>query len=182
MAGTALLIKRADRIILLGPVVLITLLSDYVYQHSIYFQYNFGIIAILFYLALLNLRDLSDRWRQYLVICMAVASILSYAALCSPYLSVTDAYESNAEAIEIYNEAVEQVDRDRSVAATTFFVPHLYDCKELYEVKSDSDAEQILLMTDGEEGQRYYATFLQRGYTVAWEEEGVAALLIKAGE
>ena len=182
IAGAALLIKRADRIILLGPVVLITLLSDYVYQHSIYFQYNFGIIAILFYLALLNLRDLADRWRQYLVICMAVASILSYAALCSPYLSVMEYYDTNTETIEIYNEATEQVDRDRSVAATTFFVPHLYDCKELYEVNDDSDADQILLMTDGEEGQRYYEAFLRKGYTVAWEAEGVAALLVKAAK
>lgn len=183
MAGTALLIKRADRIILLGPVVLITLLSDYVYQHSIYFQYNFGIVAILFYLALLNLRDLAARWKQYLVTCMAVASILSYAALCSPYLSVVNAYENNAITIDIYNEAVEQVDRDRSVAASTFFVPHLYDCKELYEVNNDSDADQILLMLlDYEESQRYYSTFLQRGYTVAWEEEGVAVLLVKLAE
>lgn len=180
MAGAALLIKRADRIILLGPVVLITLLSDYVYQHSIYFQYNFGIVAILFYLALLNLRDLAERWKQYLVICMAVASILSYAALCSSTLSVTEAYDSNAETIEIYNEAVEQVDRDKSVAATTFFVPHLYDCKELYEVQNNSDADQILLMTAYEDGQRFYTIFLRRGYTVAWEEEGVAALLVKS--
>lgn len=177
MAGTALLIRRADRIILLGSVVLITLLSDYVYQHSIYFQYNFGIIAILFYLALLNLRDLAPRRKQYLTICMAVASILSYAAFCSPYLSVTDAYYNNTDTIEIYNEAVEQVDRDRSVAATTFFVPHLYDCKELYEVGYDSDAEQILLMTDSEEGWNYYHAFLEQGYTVVWEHKGFAALL-----
>ncbi len=180
MAGAALLIKRADRIILLGPVVLITLLSDYVYQHSIFFQYNFGIVAILFYLALLNLKDLSDNWRKYLLVCMAVASILSYTALCSPTLGVKDVYEDNAANIKVYNEAVEQVDRDRSVAATTFFVPHLYDCKELYEVTSESDSEQILLMTDSEEGMRYYQTFLQRGYTVNWEAEGIAALLVRS--
>ncbi len=179
MAGTALLIKRPDRIILLGPVVLITLLSDYVYQHSIYFQYNFGIIAILFYLALLNLKDLSSNWRRYLTLCMAVASILSYQALCSPYMGAKTAYESNSAQIEIYNEAVEQVDREKSVAATTFFVPHLYDCKELYEVNRDSDADQILLMTNDEEGQNYYTAFQYRGYTVVWEKAG-AALLVKS--
>ena len=180
MAGVALLIKRPSRIILLGPVVLINLLPDYVYQHSIYFQYNFGIIAILFYLALLNLRDLADRWRHYLVICMAVASILSFAALSSPALSVKDAYESNANTVAIYNEAIDKVDRNKSVAATTFFVPHLYDCKELYEVNRDSTAEQILLMMDYKESTELYKYFIRKGYTVAWESEGIAALLIRA--
>ncbi len=179
MAGVALLIKKADRIILLGPLVLITLLSDYVYQHSIYFQYNFGIIAILFYLALLNLKDLAPKIKQYLLITMAAASILSYGALCSPTLGVMDVYESNAENIAIYNEAVEQVDRNRSVAATTFFVPHLYDCKELYEVNTDSKTDQILLMTDSDEGKQLYARFCIQGYTPVWEEPGIAALLVK---
>lgn len=179
MAGAALLIKRADRIILLGPLVLITLLSDYVYQHSIYFQYNFGIIAILFYLALLNLKDLAPKFKQFILIIMATASIISYTALCSPYLSVGDAYHANQENIEIYNEAVEKIDRDRSVAASTFLVPHLYDCKELYEVQMNSNTEQILLIMGDETAQKYYDRFLRIGYTVTWEVEGVIALLEK---
>lgn len=179
MAGSALLIKRPDRIILLGPMVLITLLSNYVYQHSIYFQYNFGIIAILFYLALLNLKDIAPKCKQFLLIVMATSSVISYAALCSPYLSVSDAYYSNQNNIECYNEAVEKVDRNRSVAATTFLVPHLYDCKELYEVSADSDTDQILLMLNSEEMVNYSAFFRQKGYVVSWEVEGVIVLLEK---
>ena len=180
MAGVSLLIKRPSRIILLGPVVLINLLPDYVYQHSIYFQYNFGIIAILFYLALLNLRDLADRWKQYLVIMMAVASTLSFAALSTPALTVQDAYENNAKNIAVYNEAVAQVDKTKSVAATTFLVPHLYDCKELYEVNRESTADQILLMMEIEESATLYKSFLRKGYTVAWESEGLVILLVRS--
>lgn len=179
MAGVALLIKRADRIILLGPMVLINLLPEWEYQYSIYFQYNFGTVAILFYLALLNLKDLSPKFKQFLLIVMATASIISYTALCSPYLSVSDAYEMNQENIQIYNKAVEKIDRDRSVAATTFFVPHLYDCPELYEIQYNSTAEQLLLMTNNEEAMKYYEYFLRKGYTVTWEVDGVVALLEK---
>lgn len=181
MAGAALLIKRADRIILLGPLVLITLLSDYVYQHSIYFQYNFGIIAILFYLALLNLKDIAPKFKQFILIVMATASVISYVALCSPYLSVGQAYETNQETIQIYNEAVEKIDGDRSVAASTFLVPHLYDCKELYEVQYTSDTDQILLIISDESGQEFYQYFLRTGsdYKVTWEVDGVIVLLEK---
>ena len=179
MAGAALLIKRADRIILLGPLVLITLLSDYVYQHSIYFQYNFGIIAILFYLALLNLKDIAPKFKQFILIVMATASVISYVSLCSPYMTVGNTYKNNQENIQIYNEAVEKIDRDRSVAATTYLVPHLYDCKELYEVQYDSDAEQILLMMGDEASQSFYDYFLVCGYEVTWEVDGVIALLEK---
>ena len=111
---------------------------------------------------------------------MATASIVSYMALCSPYLSVSNAYYVNQENIEIYNEAVEKIDRDRSVAASTFLVPHLYDCKELYEVQYDSNTEQILLIMGDEAAQDFYNYFLRADYEVTWEVEGVIALLEKA--
>ena len=49
LLGLPLITRRYERLILLIPYVLINLMSDYQYQHSIFFQYNFGSIAFLFY-------------------------------------------------------------------------------------------------------------------------------------
>lgn len=172
--------KRPSRLILLGPMVLIALMSNYYYQHSLYFQYNFGIIAFLFYLAVVNLAECRGLMKRFLALFLAVSSIMGFTCLCSPRLGVVDVYESGQATFEVYDEVLEMVDRDRSVAATTFLVPHLYDCKELYEVTRESDAEQIVLMTAYEDGQRLKSHFIGRGYTIAYEHEGLIVILEKS--
>lgn len=54
-----LMTKQWQRLTLLIPFVLINLMSNYKYQHSIFFQYTYGSGALLFYLAMINLRSLN---------------------------------------------------------------------------------------------------------------------------
>ena len=42
--------RRYERLVLLIPFLLVNLMSDYTYQHSIFFQYTYGSAACLFYL------------------------------------------------------------------------------------------------------------------------------------
>ncbi len=53
-----LMTKDWQKWTLLIPFVLINLMSNYKYQHSIYFQYTYGSGALLIYLALVNFRDI----------------------------------------------------------------------------------------------------------------------------
>ena len=50
--------RKYERFLLLIPYVLMNLMSDYQYQHDIFFQYTFGATAFLFYLTVLNLADI----------------------------------------------------------------------------------------------------------------------------
>lgn len=54
-----LMTRQWQRLTLLIPFVLINLMSNYKYQHSIFFQYTYGTGALLFYLAMINLRSLN---------------------------------------------------------------------------------------------------------------------------
>ena len=55
IAGIPMLTRRYERLILLIPYILINLMSDYQYQHDIFFQYTYGATACLFYLVVVNL-------------------------------------------------------------------------------------------------------------------------------
>ena len=55
-----LMTKDWQKWTLLIPFVLINLMSNYIYQHSIYFQYTYGSGALLIYLALVNFRDIKN--------------------------------------------------------------------------------------------------------------------------
>lgn len=49
--------KKWERLLLFGPLLLINLLPDYIYQHKLFFQYSFGSLAFLVFLAVLNIAD-----------------------------------------------------------------------------------------------------------------------------
>ena len=57
LAGMPFLTRRYERFVLLIPYILVNLMSDYQYQHDIFFQYTYGSTACLFYLTLVNLKD-----------------------------------------------------------------------------------------------------------------------------
>lgn len=50
--------RKWERLVLFCPYLLVNLMTDWPYQHSIYFQYTYGSCSFLFLLAVLNLSDL----------------------------------------------------------------------------------------------------------------------------
>lgn len=55
LLGMPLWTRKYERYILLIPYVLVNLMSDYPYQHSVFFQYTYGSIACLIYMTVVNL-------------------------------------------------------------------------------------------------------------------------------
>ena len=103
---------RLGKWVLLIPFVLINLMSNYKYQHSIFFQYTYGSGALLFYLAMVNFRDLKlPIFRQLRPLFLgsglfcAVALVLTVGSTKTRYL---DLWEKNApkaqEARELLSE------------------------------------------------------------------------------
>ena len=74
--------KKISRYLLVVP-ILMNLITMYVYQPNIRFQYSFGIIAFLFYVAVLNLSELGESARKLVLPVSAVASILMFSMLVS---------------------------------------------------------------------------------------------------
>lgn len=135
LLGIPLLTRRYERLVLLIPYVLINLMSDYTYQHSILFQYTFGSTACLIYLTLVNLADIKDR-KKYAATALAVCIAAGcFWANIIPLMknSVTTASEYR----EYYDEQIEYLETipdDAYVAATTFYTTYLSDHDILYDV------------------------------------------------
>ncbi len=125
--------KKVSRFILLLPMLIINLATDYQYQYSIFFQYVFGVTAILFYLAISNYAELGEKSRRFMcsfAICAAfiIMPVASFSK--SWYIS---SYSDGKAQIEVLNDAMKSIPSGASVGATTFFVPHLANRTELYE-------------------------------------------------
>lgn len=125
--------KKISRFILFIPMLLINLATDYVYQHSIFFQYVFGVSAIIIYLAIINYSEIQEKGRRFMC-SIAICSSLIVMPLTS--LSRTyyiDKYKVNKASYEELDKVMEEIPKEASVSASTFFVAHLADHNELYE-------------------------------------------------
>lgn len=189
LLGMPLLTRRYERYILLIPYLLVNLMSDYRYQHDIFFQYTFGSTACLMYLTVVNLADFT-RFRAFPLIGAAIISAACFCAVVIPasvpYPARCVQYSAHYSAIR---EALDQIPEDASVSATTFYTAYLSQRETLYDIRYASrehilDTEYIVLNipgdseyqayadSDGQSGRENFIAFLtENGYTPCWELE-----------
>jgi uncharacterized membrane protein len=141
-------VKRWSQLILIGPLIVINLMSDSSYLHSIEFQYVFGNIGLLFYLSIVNISNLKQTHRIKMVPLMAVFSVLMFVTLMQGKLYYWEDYQNSyfRNRWQTMNEALNQIPEDASVAATTFLVPRLSNHDELYDLTdTDKTTEYVAL-------------------------------------
>ena len=180
--------KRISRYLLIVP-ILMNLITMYVYQPNIKFQYSFGITAFLFYVAVLNLSELGESARKLVLPVSAVASLLMFAMLVSGnfnyysqrYLNEKESYKQMEATL------CEVLPSDASVNCSTFLLPHIADRSEIYEVtyhkengKYKTDAEFVALdMRYKDESEAQAAYFLENGYEEYYNDGGYVLVLKK---
>lgn len=179
LLGFPLLTRRYERLILLVPWVLLNLLSDYQYQHDIFFQYTFGSVAFLFFLSLLNFSDLTAKIKKAPKAAAALL-LLPVVVLCAvdfveyPLPEAQGIFEVRRhfrEDQQAVAEILRGVEEEASVASTTFYTTALSSRRELYDVKYAS--EQRIFHADVIVIDRRYVSDFQRWATDAGRTNGL---------
>ena len=163
--------KKTSRWLLVAP-ILINLLTMYVYQSNIGFQYHFGIAAFLVYATLKNLPEITAPDVRRTLLCVAAA-----ACLCSYLMVALPMIQPRIKTWKIDKERFAQMEtfleetipEDASVAASTFLLPHIADRNEIYEVtyhKNKPDIEYVVLDSRYSSHKQFYDAYLKLGYTV----------------
>ena len=188
LLGLPLLTRRFERYVLLIPYVLLNLLSDYPYQHDVFFQYTYGSTAFLLYLTVVNLRDLTERagersllTRRMTVLAALVISLAFSGVVTLPTVRTTVRYYRGTRAhTEMVREHLDRIPRDATVTATCFYTVPLADCAVVYDLQYCS-TEHLLssdyVVLDDSESYKLYST-------VPWEvrpREDFDALLTENG-
>ena len=142
--------RKYSRFILLIPFLLFNMMSDYVYQHDINYQYVFGVSALFFFLTAKNLSDMKIHFREMLAVFAAAASLCVFACTSFGHSTYFAYFREREEVYKNYitmDEAIDSVPKDATVYASTFLIPHMYDFKELYQISETnySLADYIVL-------------------------------------
>ena len=171
LAGLPLLTRRYERLILLIPYILVNLMSDYRYQHDIFFQYTYGSTACLFYLVTVNLADLNIKWLRAAVLGLALC--ISASCFGSQIIPEAVKYPQNSKTYAAYyghiRDVLDVIPEDASVAATTYYTTHLSQRDTLYDIRYASkehifSCEYIALGVKSTYSYKPYAANGENGY------------------
>ncbi len=182
--------KKLSRYLLLCP-ILLNILTMYQYQPDITFQYSFGIIAFLFYATVLNVSELEGFSKKYLLQIATAASVLLFVMVCVPkFATYAERHDNFSDTYDRFDYALTEVlPKDVSVAASSFFISHIYERDEIYEAKYHkddngnykTDVEYVALDMRYKEDSNAAAKFyLANGYEEFYLDEGYVLILKKA--
>lgn len=137
LLGLPLLTRRYERYLLLIPYILVNLMPDYTYQHSIFFQYTFGSTAFLLYLTVVNLADWRINWLRVVALGVAVGvSLICFYRFIVPkgvvYPRRAIAQHQRYEAIR---NTLDEIPEEASVASGTSCASYLSQREVLYDIR-----------------------------------------------
>ena len=135
--------KKLHRYILLLPLVLINLMPDYVYQHSIFFQYTYGPLAFLIFLSVLNYSELSGKIKRMTGTYAVIASVFICTQSVWSNMNYAENYISNRQYCDTVRAAIDTIPEDASVAANTFYCAAASQRAELYDLDETSHAREV---------------------------------------
>ncbi len=165
LLGLPLFTRRYERLILMIPYLLVNLMSDYQYQHDIFFQYCFGSIAFLMYLTAVNLSDIKSDGKRTVSLVAAVAiSAGCFGAVVFPKGSKYPQYARDSfEYYESVRDILDTIPEGASVAATTYHTTYLSARETLYDIKYASsdhilECEYVVLKISEKSSYKAYAT------------------------
>ena len=164
LLGLPLLTRRYERYILLIPYILVNLMPDYSYQHSIFFQYTFGSAAFLIYLTVVNLADIKMDWKRLTV--LSAAAAVSLVCFCK--VVVPKAISYPVRAVRYYDyyqnirDTLSEIPEGASVTASTFYTTFLSQRERLYDVRYSSpqhllETQYVVLHVSADGDYKQYA-------------------------
>ncbi len=174
--------RRASRWLLCAP-LLLNLLTNYIYQYDLGFQYHFGVTAFLFYATLLNLRSLPDRPRARALGIAVAATLTLYAFCVAPSFNGYIArWQEHKDTYRRMEEILDTIPEDASVNASTFLIAHIADRDEIYEItyhKNKPDVDYVVIDKRFSDWEASAKPYLDQGYTTVFSERGTVAILAR---
>lgn len=174
--------KKYYRYLLLMPMILLNLIPDYSCLTSIYFQYQFAVSAILFYIALTNISEWKAEKRRFVLLASVTITFLLFTGTVWKIADYhINQYKKEKNNAVIMENMLSQIPETASVAASERIVPHLYRTLELYPLFSN-EAEYLAIDLRGlaEEEQQDISQYTDGfGYALVDYREDVMGIYRK---
>ena len=171
--------KKISKYVLFIPMVLINLAPDFDEKFSVFYEYAFGIAALLIYLSISNYADMEEKTKKYLCAVAICASIVFLPTGTLSRMEYVVDYSKNHKQYQKLYDAMEEIPEDASVVVSPYFASHLANRKVVYEYPSKRHTDVIVLDCRNDRyDSRVIKGFKKRGYVVLEEVKDFYVILI----
>ena len=162
-----LLTKKASTLLLLTPMLLINLMTNWVYQYHIDFQYTFGTAALVIFCSILSLKSMSATARKTVI----VSAVMICIAITMPRMVTRNNgyikdYFENRETFARSSVLIDEtLDKDMVIGVEGIVMPMLYDYPNLYlDPHSDELASKVEYFVAPSNDTEDIKTMAQKGF------------------
>lgn len=167
-------VKKISNLILLFPMILINLMSVYVYQYDIGYQYVYGPLCFIVYLAIINASETDDK---KCLMALRIGAVSAVALLMTVYIPKTtetvNRYITTASDTKLVNEYLDSLPEDASICSSTMLIPRLSDHEVLYEdyyhVPEEGEILDYVLVDGRYDKQDFIEKYEELGYAITDE-------------
>ncbi len=162
--------KKKSVLLLLIPMLVINLMSNWQYQYDVAYQYTFGVAALIIFMAILGIQKLkTDKRIMVATLSIAMCFVCTFSLFVPRainYISYDNQYKDTNNA---YDELISTIPKDETITANSLFIPHMYDFKELYQYPThygeSAKTEYFLISSvDYDSNKDNLATFMGDDY------------------
>lgn len=169
--------KNKTLIVLLIPMLVVDLMSNWQYQYDVGFQYTYGVAGLVLFMAYLVMSEAKPDTRRFiLTFSLSMCIIMSFSLFFPRAVYYNKSRVTNAEMAEKYNELIATIPTNAEVTADGVYIPHMYNFPELYQYPNlhgdrQNKQTEYLLVSGNNVGNNTddLATFMGDDYTLISE-------------
>ncbi|MEE1154876.1 MAG: DUF2079 domain-containing protein [Acutalibacteraceae bacterium] len=134
VAFTPFISKEKSLMVLLIPMLVVDLMSNWQYQYDVKFQYTYGVAGLLVFMAILVISQVDKNTRNKIMLYSLSMSLIMSFSLFFPRASYYQSASKKAtQAANGYNQLISTIPKDAEVTADGFYIPHMYNFSKLYQ-------------------------------------------------
>lgn len=177
--------RNKSLLVLLIPMVVVNLMSNWQYQYNISYQYTYGSAALIIFMLIVVIAKKNSKTKNSLLIfSLSMCVIMSFSLFVPRAVYYINCSETSANTTSGYNELISQIPEDAEITANGSFIPHMYYFKNLYQYPNyyaESEKTEYLLVSsvDVNENNDGLADFMGDDYQLINSSGNMALYKLK---
>ena len=150
----------------------VDLMSNWKYQYDIGFQYTYGAAALIIFMTIVVISEAKrSTQNKILIFGLSMSIVMSFSLIFPRSAYYIDIANTNSDMNRQYTELINTIPKDSEVTANGYYIPHMYQFKNLYQYpnyydKSKKTEYMLVYRLDVEKNADDLTTFMGDDYTM----------------
>lgn len=140
VAFAPFLSEKKSMLVLFIPMLAVDLMPSWPYQYDIGFQYTYGAAALIIFMTIMVIAGAKRKTKNIiLTFGLSMSIVMSFSLIFPRSAYYIDIAVTNHDMNEQYTELIGTIPKDAEVTANGYYIPHMYQFKNLYQYPNNYD-------------------------------------------